>query len=663
MKSSAFMLTALTILSGGVVLCVGGTLANPSATQPFQQPDLVPLVQPYELQLSRLSQTEALLRDGDIAAALEVGQSLRHDGPHGPEALRLYAWALFANQHDQQLVEILAKVDDPCAELRFLRGAAQHRLDAQNDQELKNLWWAHPDQLWGLFALRTLAPHSSHYSTSEKFAIARIIPAAKVNSRLTNDHQAAKILKQLTQHARRRGQLRRELQRASGLSLLRQELFTQAISTLRGVLGSGDRQFERAVRLSLGIAEQRRGGQRAALSHFDYVTRTGDDDFSRQANALLGEVLIEHRRYQEARARFEAQLLANPVGEARLDALWGLGWVAFRSGDFINARRFLATLRLESPYGSWAPAATYWAGRVAQELGDKPAAQALFAETIERFPLDYYAYRAQTRRNRQMSIPQGTAIPVPIHGEVLRLQQLVQAGLTERAKQDLARAVQLQNVGPHDLDKLSDLAIRLEAPSLAGRLAKRRARYFPEATPVGARALAPLFPKTYVRLLHSAAKSARVPPGIAIGLARQESAYNPRAVSSAGALGLMQLMPLTAKSLVQENKARAPFAVEDVLDPKLNVELGVRYLGRMIRAFGGRVEYALAAYNAGPGAVTRWRQARGDLPEDIFVEEIPYRETRDYVRRVLGWRQTYRFMQAAFAKTLPVQVASRNAAP
>ena len=67
----------------------------------------------------------------------------------------------------------------------------------------------------------------------------------------------------------------------------------------------------------------------------------------------------------------------------------------------------------------------------------------------------------------------------------------------------------------------------------------------------------------------------------------------------------------------------------------------------MLRAFRGRVEYALAAYNAGPGAVTRWRQTHGDLPADIFVEEIPYEETRDYVRRILSGVRTFRYVDHA----------------
>ena len=108
----------------------------------------------------------------------------------------------------------------------------------------------------------------------------------------------------------------------------------------------------------------------------------------------------------------------------------------------------------------------------------------------------------------------------------------------------------------------------------------------------------------------------------------------------------MQLMPKTAASLIRERKPKANPTVPEIMQPRLNAKLGTRYLGRMMRAFGGHLEYALAAYNAGPGAVTRWRQRRGYLPAEIFVEEIPYRETRLYVRKILAWKRKFEFMLA-----------------
>jgi hypothetical protein len=119
---------------------------------------------------------------------------------------------------------------------------------------------------------------------------------------------------------------------------------------------------------------------------------------------------------------------------------------------------------------------------------------------------------------------------------------------------------------------------------------------------------------------------------VALGLVRAESSFRPRVTSPAGALGLMQLMATTAQGLWREEKHRRAASLAELLDPPVNVRLGMRYLARLLRSFDRREAYAVATYNAGPSAVLRWREAQGDLPEDIFVEEIPFAETRAYVK-------------------------------
>jgi soluble lytic murein transglycosylase len=194
------------------------------------------------------------------------------------------------------------------------------------------------------------------------------------------------------------------------------------------------------------------------------------------------------------------------------------------------------------------------------------------------------------------------------------------------------------SMGPATLRGLAAAATSCGAKDLAQAFWRARGERFPDAEALPL--LRARFPGTYVARLRREAKAQRIDVDLPAALTLQESGFRVNAVSAVGALGLMQLMPETARDLMHEDNRRAAPTTEDVLDPATNVRLGVRYLARMLRAFDRRVEYALAAYNAGPGAVTRWRQSRGDLPVDIFVEEIPYAETRDYVGRVLGNRQT-----------------------
>lgn len=123
-----------------------------------------------------------------------------------------------------------------------------------------------------------------------------------------------------------------------------------------------------------------------------------------------------------------------------------------------------------------------------------------------------------------------------------------------------------------------------------------------------------------------------------LGLIRAESAWNRKAVSSAGAVGLMQLMPATAQRLLK--RKRAPTRAE-LMNAELSLELGARYLGAMLERFGGNPMLATGAYNAGPGAVERWRDEWTESVPDLWLETVPYFETRDYVPRVLAFSVIY----------------------
>ena len=150
-----------------------------------------------------------------------------------------------------------------------------------------------------------------------------------------------------------------------------------------------------------------------------------------------------------------------------------------------------------------------------------------------------------------------------------------------------------------------------------------------------------VFPRPYWEQLAGDAKSQGLDPYLVTSLIRQESEFNPGAVSRANACGLMQLLPSTAKSLARKQGERH-FNAEELFQPGENLRLGTVYLRENIDRYGGQVEYALAAYNAGDGPVRQW-MASGDykdIPE--WVESIPYSETRDYVQSILRNREVYR---------------------
>ena len=155
--------------------------------------------------------------------------------------------------------------------------------------------------------------------------------------------------------------------------------------------------------------------------------------------------------------------------------------------------------------------------------------------------------------------------------------------------------------------------------------------------------LALRFPAPYRHLFDQASREFNIEPSWALAVTRQESAFLDVARSGAGARGLMQLMPATARETAR--RANIPLSSLDRLnEPDINVRLGSAYLAQMQQQFGNNRVHATAAYNAGPGRVRQWLSARGHLPLDIWIETIPFDETRGYVLNVLAFGVIYNTM-------------------
>ncbi len=209
---------------------------------------------------------------------------------------------------------------------------------------------------------------------------------------------------------------------------------------------------------------------------------------------------------------------------------------------------------------------------------------------------------------------------------------LGQAGASERTQPFLLKLARMVN-GAGETQLLAQLATELKRPDIAVAIARR-------ATDSGITLFDASFPVIEL------GNTGSIERALALAVTRQESAFYSGAVSPSGALGLMQLMPATAREVA--GKAGVPY-VQDKLtrDPAYNVSLGTQYLGDMLAKFGGSYELALAAYNAGPGRVSRWLDSIGDpragkIDMVDWIEMIPVRETRNYVQRIMEGVGVYR---------------------
>lgn len=144
------------------------------------------------------------------------------------------------------------------------------------------------------------------------------------------------------------------------------------------------------------------------------------------------------------------------------------------------------------------------------------------------------------------------------------------------------------------------------------------------------------YPRAYWRYVAELGRETGVDPYLILAVARQESTFRPALTSSAGAKGVMQVMPSTAQWLAKVDPNVDPAVTRDLEHPVNSLRLGAYYLQRMIERSNGNLVYALAAYNAGPGNLDKWRQRFPNADLETFVESIPFDETRNYVKKVLG---------------------------
>ncbi len=340
-------------------------------------------------------------------------------------------------------------------------------------------------------------------------------------------------------------------------------------------------------------------------------------------------------------------------GFPELQAEWVSGFLALSGlGDPARAARHFRRLheRAETPIS--VARGAYWSGRAAEALGDTNGAAQWYAAAA-RHPITFYGQLAAQRLDPAAAVaPLANTVGDPASSErfeqselALIARQLVQIGEIERASTFLARLGDTADSGD-DFLLAAMLALDLGDTPRAIRISKQAAQDNVAVLATGYPALTGL-------------TVTRPDRALVHGLIRQESLFDTDIVSRAGAVGLMQLMPATARAVarrlgVQHSEAR-------LREPAHNVQLGTTYLAEMLERYDGSFVLATAAYNAGPGRADQWIREMGD-PRDLpldrvldWIERIPIYETRNYVQRVLEGAQIYRAQLAG--QPVPITLA------
>ena len=400
----------------------------------------------------------------------------------------------------------------------------------------------------------------------------------------------------------------------------------------------GSAAYQRAMSL---LRAGKRADARAALRRVPQAFPR-DTSAASQSLFLIADLATDDGQDRVARAGFLDLVKRYPASMLASSAAFHAAVIAYAAGSFDAAARDFEAVLARYPKSLNATAARYWAGRSRERAGDRNRAASHWRDVIATDPLSYYAMRSAARL--------GTAGWRPI-----------QAADSLRSTPELDRAVEraalLESLGMNTEEGFEYDAIVAMGGSpdslLAAAGALRQRGEVSRAMALARRALAAsaprdtrvfrlMYPLPFGEIIRTEATAHRVDPSLGAALIHQESSFNPRATSRAGALGLMQVLPSVGASIAK-SAGIASFERVMLFQPDVNVRLGMTHLDAMLRQYP-RVEYALAAYNAGGSPVRRWRQKPGSDDPELFVERIPYEETRDYVRILLRNQATYKLL-------------------
>lgn len=285
-------------------------------------------------------------------------------------------------------------------------------------------------------------------------------------------------------------------------------------------------------------------------------------------------------------------------------------------------------------------AARFWLGKVALERGDSVQARSTWLALAREDSLGYYGMRARRETHLPPLTFAPTGIPVSpsppaVAARLARIDTLLLAGLDSEARAEVRFVLSRP---PQELDALLGWSEGLSGRGY-GSAAVRLGWQAALQAPGDARVLRAIFPWPNRSAVEAEAEEFGVDALLLAALVRQESVFDVEALSPAGARGLAQLLPSTAALMARG--LDVAFYPDWITVPDLNLHLGAAHLAELLKRFG-RVDAALAAYNAGPVPVRRWLEREGAADPDRFVELIPYFETRGYVRSLLRNRELYR---------------------
>ena len=349
-----------------------------------------------------------------------------------------------------------------------------------------------------------------------------------------------------------------------------------------------------------------------------------------------------------------------PRGRYADRAAWKIGWTAYKQGNFAETARIFEAASVTFPRADYRPSWLYWAARSRDQLGERPAGSNLYRIVAADYQNSYYGRLSTRLLAERREAPAGAIVTVergdregqdPLIPTESTIRALGAAALYDDALREVEYAKRAWGDSPalqatvawlrhhRGLEENADDRFA----DLRGAITIMR-RAYPQFLAAGGEQLPPdvlriIFPLEYFQIIKKYSDAHGLDPWLMTALVAQESTFTPDVRSAANAVGLMQLIPSTARRYASKLGIR--YSSRILTQPETNVRLGMRYFKDLVDRFGG-AHYALASYNAGEQRIARWIAERPGFDQDEFIDDIPFPETQNYVKRILGTADDYR---------------------
>ena len=594
----------------------------------------------------------------------------------------LYANALIADGKATDAIELLEKDRQPTrADLELVLGRA-YEADNQPAKALtifRNLYYTMPlsweaSQVQGDLGKLEPAAQAQPVSIDVKRTRADLLEKGKQFSDAANDYrdllnevppeQRPQLQVELAEALRHTGQQKEAKKMLESMPDFTAEVNAQKLFNL-GEIARGANDDDEFLRI------------------IDQLRREYPSSPSLEQSLLsAGNIYLLRHDYDKAIDCYRELQQRFPNGGRASYAHWKAAWLTFRQGRNEQAKQDFDDQIAWYPTSSEVPAALYWRARLAEEDNDLPMSHAYYQTLSLRYRNYYYGELARERLAKLKvdvaADPPHYAVldrvppvnnldkitPDEVPSDNLRVQKaelLANGALIDFAVRELRSAADEEkgNWAPAEIARLyQDLGRYDQAIETLKHAAPN---YFAVDLPNLPRSYwEALFPRAYWADLKKYASANALDPYLVASLIRQESEFNPNAVSHANAVGLMQLLPKVGRGVAKQEKIRH-FSAQQLFTPTTNLRLGTHYFRSMVDQFGS-FEYALAAYNAGTDRVQDWMgQGKYRDPQE-FVESIPFTETREYVQNILRNANVYRQLYEIPVSTSGVPAGNDRAA-